>query len=648
MIRTTPLIAGVLAVAATSSAALAQDINDYTLARTFDLPAAGPFSVGTVLFDDLPDGRLLTLNGFDVAVETASQSGTFMSIGSISGIDLGFGPSFLQITPDGTQAAVGSNGNGSVLVFDTSDPSTSTSFAVQDFNAAWIDNTQLAIANAAQAVNGVQVLDTTTGSVTSIITNIGGASAGITFDAAGNLYTGNGFSFDTGTSDTGWIKAFSPAEWQSALGGGTAIDFETGGIPVANLLSAASLGFDDAGNLFVGGADFFGTSGDLGYAALVDADAITDALANPSSLPPIDANSPTDVLRQFASPQSTIDGFQSPAWSFNQATSELYLRYFQDGEVQAFVVPEPSSLTVLGVGALALLRRRRKVAAAMVATSGVAAAANTAVADYVFDADDFAVEVVESVGLNDNGLYDNAQAVLGAPSVQFNTSFSGGTQFRRIKLIEPAFNTGLNGEDLITTFNAGQSLTVRMGRPAEDDPLNPFGIDLNVFGNAFFTGSGGLVNDQTNLNTFNLNGGIFAEGVQVSVSPDNVNWYTYDSGPTGDGLAPTNAYVWDRDAAAWTDELLDPTVPIDPSLTAADFAGTAADALDLYAGSAGGAGFDLAVSGFASIEFVRFDGVSGFAGGEIDAVADVRPIPEPASLGVLGVAGLALLRRHRG
>ena len=123
---------------------------------------------------------------------------------------------------------------------------------------------------------------------------------------------------------------------------------------------------------------------------------------------------------------------------------------------------------------------------------------------------------------------------------------------------------------------------------------------------------------------------------------------TFDAGPFADGLFPTNAYRWDRAAARWTDEEADFTKPVNPALTPADFAGkTAADALDLYDGSGGGTGFDLAAVGLPWIEYVRVEGVTGFAGGEIDAVADVSPVPEPAGVALIAAAGGLLCRRRR-
>ncbi len=274
--------------------------------------------------------------------------------------------------------------------------------------------------------------------------------------------------------------------------------------------------------------------------------------------------------------------------------------------------------------------------------------AGAAGAAYVYDPGDFAAEVVSSANLPAAGLYNDPQAVLGRPTLRFNSGTATRPDYRRAKLIEGVFNTSPAGERLITTLNAGQSITVHMGRRVYDDPANPFGVDLNVFGNAFFSPSGGTTSDATNLNTATVSGGVFAEDVRVSVSPDNVQWYAYANGPTGDGLFPTNSYRWDRAAATWSDDEADPTRPVDPALRGRNFAGmTGADVLDLYAGSAGGAGFDLAESGFPWVEYVRVEGLTGYSGGEIDAIAAVRAAPEPGAAGLLAAGGAGAVLRQR-
>ncbi len=349
-------IAGVLLLAATGQS-LAIGIDDYRLQRTFTLPAPGPGSGGNVLMDTLPDGRILVLNGAAVSVETAPQSGAFAPLGIVAGFAPGFGPSFIAVSPDGSRAVAGTNGEGSVVVFDTSNPAAASTFTISDLAGEWIDDQLLAITS----FGSLQVLNTATSAVETIVNIGGGFSAGVTIDADGNIYSGNGFDSAAGGSDTGWVKAFSQADWQNAMATDTPLDFETDGTPVADLLTASSLGFDTSGNMFVGGGDFFGGSGDLGYAALVDATAVAAALAGSQTTPPITSTSPPGDLRKFISPPDTVDNELPPFWNFNQATGELYLGYtFGDGTIYVYAVPEPAAWLLASWFGLVFVARRRR------------------------------------------------------------------------------------------------------------------------------------------------------------------------------------------------------------------------------------------------------------------------------------------------
>jgi hypothetical protein len=642
-------------------------ISDYQLTRNFTLPTDNtPFSIGA-LFGSLPSGQLLVLNESQVLTETSVGSGTFNSVGTLSNFNPSGGPSFLAVSPDGTKAAAGTNGNGSITVFNPSNVASSTNYNVSfDFDAAWFNNTLLAISDG----NGVQILNTSNGSLATVVSDIGGASGGITFDSAGNLYTGDGFYFGAGPSQTGLIKEFSKASWQSALSS-MPLDFESAGTPVAQLLSASSIGFDNAGNFFAGGADFFGTTGNFGYNALVSADAIQEAIASSPTIGLITGSSPPSVLREFDSPADDISNTDPGFWTYNNATGELDLRYFGDNNVEVFAVPEPGSITLLtlGSGILMFRRRRRTRAGLITLAAGVCAATavipQSAQAGYTYNPTDFATTLISSTVPTSTSPYSNSTAILGQPPLTFNGSANPNVQQSElVKIVDPPFNLDLNGNPVLTqlpNFPTTTQITVQMGAPISHNPAHPYGDDLIVFGNSFYLG-GGAVDDTTNLNNLTLSGGIFSHPVQVSVSPDNVNWFTF---PVTAGLQPYNAYQWNDATASWTTNELNPTVPLNPSVYTTNFAGdTAAQVLDAYGNSAGGTAFDLdnaldsngmtlAQYGYNSIDYVRVSSTSsGYA--VIAGISAVSTpisnfvwIPEPADMVVPALGGLALLRSRR-
>ena len=231
-------------------------------------------------------------------------------------------------------------------------------------------------------------------------------------------------------------------------------------------------------------------------------------------------------------------------------------------------------------------------------------------------------------GTGSGPAYSHPEALLGKPAVRIK---DGAGKTSRVKMVEPAWILGPDGEPLITSIDDGASITVAFDHDVEDDPDNPYGIDLLVYGNPFFTAkpeSGCMFDDTTDMSTAHLTGGTWCERVMVSVSPDGVDWYTYENGPYGDTLFPTQAHKWDVDRKCWLDEEMAWTQPVDPDLTLANFAGkTVEEAMLMYRGSAGGTGFDLKVSGFSSIRYVRVNGWPGDKdGAEIDAFSDVTPI----------------------
>lgn len=255
----------------------------------------------------------------------------------------------------------------------------------------------------------------------------------------------------------------------------------------------------------------------------------------------------------------------------------------------------------------------------------------------------FATEIVRASGSFGPVPYHDPNSVLGAPATSFRDSFGA---VSRVKLVEAAYNvaptnSGLLTTNLLLTIGAGDEIIARFDQPVPDDPAHPYGVDLLVFGNSFFTPNK-FVNDSTDMGACVLSGAIFSEPLKVSVSPgftgqpgevandpDTWPWYRYDNGPYADSAFPTHAYKWNRATTNWTSDLMDFTKPVNPALQSVLSAGglTAADGIDLYVGSGGGTGFDLRESGFAAIQYVKVEGIDPyFSDGEIDAFASVRPM----------------------
>ncbi|MCD4719833.1 MAG: hypothetical protein K8S13_08225 [Desulfobacula sp.] len=255
----------------------------------------------------------------------------------------------------------------------------------------------------------------------------------------------------------------------------------------------------------------------------------------------------------------------------------------------------------------------------------------------------YAVEVIGSQGPFGPSPYDDPYSLLGKPSTNFA---NWGNSTGRVKMVEPAWNISPDGNKLITTINSGAFIDVKFDHRVMDDPNNPFGMDFLVFGNAFYTGSG-YISDSTNMNNCMLAGGGWFEKVTVSVSQNGEDWYSYINGPYGDRAFPTQAYEWDRENAGWTDNEMDFTKPVDPALAETLVAGGifVADAIELYNGSGGGTGFDLAESGYEWIQYIKVAGVNG--DGEIDAFSDVAPVPVPAAIWLLGSGLLAIVGLKR-
>ncbi|MBW8000839.1 MAG: hypothetical protein FVQ80_02300 [Planctomycetes bacterium] len=263
---------------------------------------------------------------------------------------------------------------------------------------------------------------------------------------------------------------------------------------------------------------------------------------------------------------------------------------------------------------------------------------------YGYDANDFATEVV-SYDDSGAGIYNISSSALGRPSI--DTTYYGAE--RPLVTVIQA-----DGTDQVVTIGATGHLTLKFNHRVADDKNNAFGIDFIVFGNAFEIRGDGTEWDYTDPNDFIIHGDVLGnfilneDGI-VSVSQDGITWYTYDSGPFADSFAPTlgriydprnpvNVYPgWDNQ---WWGMATDPTIPLDPNLTAESFDGNSVAEMCLaYVNSAGGTGFDLknlaledylaltidANSGERWIQYIKIECADtfGIEKPEVDAVSDV-------------------------
>ena len=231
----------------------------------------------------------------------------------------------------------------------------------------------------------------------------------------------------------------------------------------------------------------------------------------------------------------------------------------------------------------------------------------------------WATEVVSyTPGTNAASALQDPISALGEPSRTNGTS-----------AITP-FSASFQTTDLVS-IGAGGELTVAFDHPVTDDPLDPFGVDLLVFGNAFFTTSGGTAS-----------GGIFGEPGLISVSQNGTVFFEV-LGVFADDLFPTMGFT-DSPGTIPTDF----TRPVDPLLTAGSFTGLDLAGISLlYDGSGGGAGVDISTVGLDWIQFVRVSQPASDAfSTEVAGFADVAAIPEPSILVLLGLS-LAVLSAVR-
>lgn len=222
--------------------------------------------------------------------------------------------------------------------------------------------------------------------------------------------------------------------------------------------------------------------------------------------------------------------------------------------------------------------------------------------------------------------FTNPQTALGQP-----TRFAGTPE--TFGAATTPFSSAYRSYEMVS-IGAGGSLTLQFSEPVVDHPLNPYGIDLLIFGNSFYS---------IDFAAGTATGAIDANIGVIEVSANGVDYVPVTGGV--DGKFPTVGYLDTTDPFAPTAGavLSDFTKPVNPAALASVAGLNTAQIISAYDGSGGGSGIDLAGSGLSSISFVRILNPAGSLRTiEIDALADVRAVPEPTTIGLLALAGLGL------
>lgn len=224
--------------------------------------------------------------------------------------------------------------------------------------------------------------------------------------------------------------------------------------------------------------------------------------------------------------------------------------------------------------------------------------------------------------------YTNPATALGEP-----TRFTGVGVFP--SAVTP-FNPPFMASEVVS-IGEGGSITLAFDHAISNDPSHFFGMDLLIFGNAFYIDSNwpaGTV------------GGFFGGGGLIEVSSDLDTWVPIPGTPAL-GQFPTLGYsdLTDPYATEPGSTPSDFTRPVDPSFnpTGLSFAQLVAG----YNGSGGGTGIDIAAAGLSSISYLRISNPIGSGGAiAIDGVAAVAPTPGVAVV-FAGMAALAVRQRTR-
>ena len=214
--------------------------------------------------------------------------------------------------------------------------------------------------------------------------------------------------------------------------------------------------------------------------------------------------------------------------------------------------------------------------------------------------------------------FTNTSAALGAPA-------SGSS----VNPMAPPFS-----KSQLVSIGAGGEITLQLAAPITADSSHPYGIDFILFANSFFVASGGSgLNETTTVALF-----YHPATTLVQVSADGANWYSLNP-----ALAPQPGEWFPTHGGG------NPQLAVNPALATFNFAGATLGQIEsLYAGSAGGTGYELGWAVDANnnpvqvgpVNDVRIEVQSGVV--DLDAISAA---PEPATWAMTALGALFLFWR---
>lgn len=498
---------------------------------------------------------------------------------------------------NGAGGMLGGAQNGKIFSFDliTTTPSASSIGLAKDqfdfiplpASTALLNPGNLLLVNSAVGWTGSQVSIATlhTPSNIPVIANIPGAATSLVFDASNNLYVGIGYGDDRGD-----IRKFALSSIESAFASQTPLDWTLGTLinPTSSANnSGAGMFFDSRGYLFVGGNEGLAVFGPDGVAKTYDiGPGFSRITYNP------------------AADQFLVLSYASNNGAVYNATA---------------FVPEPGALMLLPLAAGFLLRRKstRKLIPVLLI---LPLALNSSASGF------FAEKVISSTsGANQSASFSDTTLALGAPKGAGSTMASF-----------DVYNLGVGGT-ITLGFNEGKTLG------------NLPGADFIVFENPIAYGAN-----------------FFAELMFVEVSSDGVHFARFPTlsqtpsaiGPYGT-LKPANVSGFAGVHPVFANPNENAIDPFDPTLAGGD-------AFDLSALSSD----PLVAQGLLNLNAItqiRLIDVLGDGslidslgnkiydptgvennGADLEAVAVLHSVPEPASLFfVASFAMTALIRRRK-